>query len=396
MSTRLGLSVSAHMVRAILWARGGIAWVGSAPWADHPALADAVARLAGEAGRPVQKARIVLERDIAQLRTIVPAPPLNLGAARRYVALETARLFRKNGVPLVTDAVIVVVDRTSRALWAAAAPEPLLRAILEGCAQAGLIVESLGPASDVVAHAVQEVPTEGELIFPNGGTSEIISLGVGGAWRSRHVAGMREATVAWHPAVEAMGSEAAHFAPAFAATIALPRLQLLPADTRAARERAARRAILRFGFVAVLLWLLAGAIYGTRLYVAATTARRELDTQAAAVDSALALRRELDAARATLAEFAAAEHGRSRQLELVAALAKALGDSAYIVTLRVGPDATVRLAGYAPSAPRAVADLEKARVLEGVRLEGPVTRERIPSGAERDRLAIVAHLKERP
>ena len=84
----LGLSVSSTHVRAVLWWREAIRWAGEAPYDSPGALADAIARLAGEAGAPVRRARVVLERDVVQLRSVVPAPPLKPSALRRCVALE--------------------------------------------------------------------------------------------------------------------------------------------------------------------------------------------------------------------------------------------------------------------------------------------------------------------
>src|SRR5207247_1808549 len=83
------------------------------------------------------------ERVVLQRRRVTPAPPLKGKAVPGWVALEAERLFRKNGSPLVTDGVIVPLGKDAAALWAAAAPEPVVRAVLDGCAQAGLTVASL-------------------------------------------------------------------------------------------------------------------------------------------------------------------------------------------------------------------------------------------------------------
>src|SRR6266851_7824107 len=125
----LGLSVGAASVRAVLVRRGAIAWAGLAPYAGPGELAEVIARLAGESGLPVRRARVVLERVVVQLRTFDPAPPLTGRAAGRWVALEAPRLFRKNGAPLVTDAVLIQVGRRRATLLAAAATEPLVRTV---------------------------------------------------------------------------------------------------------------------------------------------------------------------------------------------------------------------------------------------------------------------------
>ncbi len=391
----LGIAVSATHIRAVLWWRGAIRWAGATPYADPEELANGIARLAGDAGMPVRRARVVLERDVVQLRSIVPAPPLKPAALRRYVALEAPRLFRRNGTPLVTDGARVALTKTETALWTGAAPEPLVQAALAGCAQAGLAVEALGPAADVLPHAV--VTAESPIAFPNGGSTELLELGIGGVWRSRLTRGMGngEAPALAAP-LPALGDNALHMACAYAAAIALPRLSLLPAEVRAAEERHGRRRLIRVFALGVALWLLAAGTYVGRLVWVRHAATRALGGAAGAVDSALTVRRELGLARATLATAGEAERRRSRHLALLAAVTQGLGDSTYLVALQVTPEGVVRLAGYAPVAARAVAALERLSALRDVRLEGPVTRERGAGSGERDRFAIVARLGPAP
>jgi len=391
----LGVSVGATHIRAVLWWRDAIQWAGAAPYEGPVALAEAIARLAGEAGAPVRRARVVLERDVVQLRSIVPAPPLKPSAVRRYVALEAPRLFRQNGAPLVTDGVRVALTKDSAALWAGAAPEPLVLAVLAGCAQAGLALEGLGPAADVLPWAA--APRQGAMVFANGGTSEILDIGSGGTWQSRLVRGIGngESPVLAGP-LAALGAHASHFAAAYASAVALPRLTLLPIAVRAAEERRGRRRMIRLLAIGAALWLVAASVHAGRLAWIRATATRSLGAAAPAVDSALAARRDLDLARATMATVARADEGRSRHVALLAAVTQALGDSTYIAALQVTTDGVVRVAGYAPVAARVVAQLERLETLRDVRLEGPLTRERGAEGRERDRFAIVARLGVQP
>jgi hypothetical protein len=396
----LGVSVGASTVRAVLIERGAVRWAGTAEYVDLDELADAIARLAGEAGAPVRRARVVLERDVVQLRSIVPAPPLKATALRRYVALEAARLFRKNGAPLVTDAMRIPLTKTTAALWAGAAAEPLVQAAFTGCTQAGLTVEVLGPAADVLACAV--VTADGPIAFSNGGTTELLELGIDGVCQSRKVRNgvpvdgqppSREFT----RALASLGDQASHFAGAYGAATALPRLSLLPAEARAAQERHSRHRMIKLVALGTALWLLAGGTYVGRLAWTRHVATRSLGALATTIDSALAQRRELGLADATLRAASQAEHRRSRHLALLAAVTRALGDSTYLVAVQVTPEGVVRLAGYAPVAARVVADLERTGALRDVRLEGPVTRE-AGSGMRdaRDRFAIVARLEQVP
>jgi hypothetical protein len=386
---RLGVSVSSSAVRAILVERGKIRWAGQASYTGLEDLAEVVARLAGESGRAVQSVRVVLERDVLQLRSLTPAPPLKGKAVPRWVALEAQRLFRKNGAPLVTDGVVVPLGKEAAALWAAAAPEPVVRALLDGCAQAGLGVESLGPASDVLPRAF--ATTSGEsLVVPNGGTAEVIDVSDGSVWRSRLVRitenGERRTLV---PALISLGEP---FAPVYAGAVALPKLQLLPADTRAARDRVARRRLLRVLAVAIGLWVAAGTVYTVRLLHSLSSSVKSLHTLSPLVDGVLRLRRDLDEATRTLATLSAASRDRSRHLSLVAAVTRVLDDSTHLVALKVGADGMVRLVGYAPRAARVLAELERVNGLSDVRLEGPVTRETGNGTREMDRFAIVARL----
>ncbi|MGH2667752.1 MAG: hypothetical protein ACRDH5_01280, partial [bacterium] len=342
----LGLSVGSSHVRAVLLERSAVRWAGQVAYADLVELADVIARLAGESGRPVRRVRVVLERAVVQLRSIVPAPPLQPSAARRYVALEATRLFRKNGANLVTDARLVRLDKDRGVLWATAAPEPLVRAVLAGCAQAGLAVEALGPAADVLVLALVGPPGVPEIVLSNDAESEVLSVGPTGTWRSRLVPSplaplpSGEGDDKWAPPLATLGAEAGRFAPAYAAAVGVTRLDLLPGDTRAARSRIAQRRVLRVAGVGLVLWLLAGGVYVGRLFSTLHSSMQYLDAVAVSFDSALALRRELAAGRATLETIASADASRSRWLALLGALTAALGDSAFLVTLRVGPDGT--------------------------------------------------------
>ena len=391
----LGVSVGATHVRAVLWWRDAIQWAGAAPYDGPASLAETIARLAGEAGAPVRRARVVLERDVVQLRSIVPAPPLKPGALRRYVALEAPRLFRHNGAPLVTDGVRIALTKENAALWAGAAAEPLVLAVLAGCAQAGLALEALGPAADVLPWATTQ--PQGSLVFANGGTCEVLDVSPGGTWQSRLIRGAGDGEApALAGSLAALGDEAHHFAAAYAAAIVAPRLTLLPAEARAAEERRGLRRAIRLIALGAALWLVAAGVHVGRLAWVRASATRSLGAAAPAVDSALGARRDLDLARATLATIARADERRSRHVALLAGLTQSLGDSTYLAAVQVTPDGVVRLAGYAPVAARVVAQLERLAMLRDVRLEGPVTREQGAGGGAQDRFAIVARLEVQP
>ena len=399
MSGVLGLSVGPGTLHALLMRRGAIRWAGCTTYSSRSDLTEAVARLVSECSERPGRARIVLDRRLVQLRSLTPAPPIRARTAAAYVALEAPRLFRNGIEPLVTDALVLHAGG-QHTLWAGAASETTVRALLAGCREAGLEVEALGPAADVLAAASCASPSSGAIAFPNGATTEVVELAGDRTLRSRLVAGAEAASPTWVAPLAALGPDAPYFAPAYAAARARPRLLFLPRETHEARRLRARRRLRSLAAAAVGLWLVALGVYAVRLSTTARGAERELRALGPAVDSALALRRDLDAAAGVLATIGAAAEGRSRHLALLADLTRALPDSSVLVALRVGPDSTVRLAGYAASAARVLAQLERVDGLRGARLEGPVTREVVGAGTGQqrswDRFAVLAHLEAAP
>lgn len=396
MSAVLGLSVSASTVRAVLVERGTIRWAGQASYATDEDVAEVIARLAGESGKPVGRARVALERDCVQLRTIAPVPPLKRGALQRYVALEAPRLFRKNRAPLVTDAIEVAAEPNTQVLWAAAAPEPLLRSILEGAGQAGIRVEALGPAADVLPDALARTAS-GDVVLASGQMSEVLSVSQEGTWRSRVRPGARSIEpVVWAHALNQLGPESSAFAAAYAVTMRCPRLELWPEAAKTRRARDVRRRLMRVALVGIAGWLLAAGIYVGRLVALLQASTAYVTSVSSEVDSALAARRDLEAGRATLATMAGAEQHRSRQVAVLAAVTAALGDSAFLTSFQGLPDGTVRVSGYASSAPQVLAALERIPGLAHPRFEGPVTQEATNDHRQFDRFAAVAKLEAAP
>lgn len=347
----LGISVSAQHVRGVLVERGSVAWAGQAEWTSLSELSDAIGRLAGEITRPVRRARVVLERDVAQCRALIPAPPLKNGAVAKYVALEAPRLFRRNGTALLTDATLVKVEGKTRALRAAAASEALVREVLNGCAGAGFTVEAIGPAADVLPRAFARAPEQIALPIPDGRATEILEIGIGGVWRSRLVrktgSGEQGAEAALVPELDRLGDGAGAFAAAYASAVAHPKLSFFPEEIRHARARTATRRLVKLAIIAAILWSSAGALYVARLGWAARTARAETAALADAVDVALDARRQLALANDALATIDDAVRTRSRHLELLGALARTLDRSSYLVSLTVSARDTVQVVGHA-------------------------------------------------
>jgi hypothetical protein len=266
----------------------------------------------------------------------------------------------------------------------------LLIAILNGCGQAGLTVEALAPSAETLPAAVIPGDGDAELLFPNGCTTEAIWVGVDGVWRSRRIRGVQPMTGRWVDPLAAVGGDAATLAGAYGAAVRLPILELFPDGHRAAERRIDRRRLSHFAAVGLALWIAAGAIYVGRLRATYARATHQLDASRVLVDSALALRRDLDAGQATLQTLSQARSTRSMHLRLLGRLTRGLPDSVTLIALHVGADRTVRLVGYAPRASQVVAELEQVQGLSGVRLEGAVTRELVAGRGTLDRFSIVA------
>jgi hypothetical protein len=353
-------------------------------------LADVVARLAGEAGRPVKRVRVALTRDVVQLRTVHPAPRLKTRDVPKYVALEVGRLFRKNGVPLVTSGAMIPISKTDRALWAAATSEPLVKAILDGCAQAGMVVEAVAPSAETLPAAVDLPPKTGEVAIPNGCGTERLSLGTGGVWRSRWSRGLEPFTWSWIESLSPVNGDPVGVAPAYAAAVSVPTLTLLPETHRAIRRRRKTQRLGAVAGIGIALWLSAAVIYVVRLSLTYSRTTALLEDLRGASDSALNLRRDLDAGRSTLAIISRARASRSQSLRLLGDLTKALPDSETIIALEVLADGTVRITGFAPRAAAVLADVGRVPEIAGAALDGSVTRELVPGVGERERFTVVA------
>ncbi|HKV43579.1 MAG TPA: hypothetical protein VJT32_02710 [bacterium] len=388
----LGLSVGSATVAAALVEGTSLQWAGTATYSELADLSEVIARLAGEAGKPVKRVRVGLARDVVQVRTVRPAPPLKARDVSRYVDLEGARLFRKNGVPLVVGGVLVAVTKTERALWVAAATEPLLKAIVDGCTQGGMTIEAMAPSAETLPAALDIAPGVTEVVVPNGRTTETLSVGVGGVWQSRWTRGLKERTGTWVPALAESNGDSPAVAPAYAAGIQLPTLSLLPDGPRAARRRMDRRRLAAIASAGAVLWVLAGVVFLGRLSAAHSRATTLLQAFRGAADSALEARRNLNEGRATLAMIAAARANRSRMLSLLAGLTKALSDSVTLVALQVTADRTVRITGLAPRATQALAQVGRVPELTGAAFDGAVTHEAVAGIGDRDRFTIVARL----
>jgi len=152
----LHLRVGRSTVRAAALHSEVVVWAGEATYDSTEDLAEVVARLAAEPTERCRRLQVTLERPPVQTRTLTDLPPVRDRELSALVANQAGRFFRRNGAPLVTDAVWVS-NGTGRVAHAAAVEEQLLLAIVAGATQAGLRLERIAPA-DVGPH-LQLLPT---------------------------------------------------------------------------------------------------------------------------------------------------------------------------------------------------------------------------------------------
>ncbi len=324
----LGVVVSATKVTAVAVARAKPFWVAEAPYSSTSDLAEVLAQLASERPRRIHRAVVVLEGRTARTRTIEGLPKLRQADLVAHVRLNSRRYFVHNGDGLITDARPV-----PGGALVAAAPLPLVEAIASGLAAAGLSCEAIVPS--------------GEL----GSTTGL------------------EAAVA-------------------ATRRAQGGLRLVPDAMRAETDRSRNRLLRRWAIAAMVSVFAAAVSRFASIQRTENAARRELAALGPSVDAALSVRRDLTAVTAALATVGAAPAGRYARL--LADIARALPDSAFLATASFEPGAG-RLTGYAPSATATVARLERLPRIRIARLDGPLTRE-VVGGRERERFNIVLTL----
>src|SRR2546426_6102730 len=116
-----------------------------------------MARLAAEPPGACRRLVVSLDRPPVQLRTLSALPPVKPQHLAALVAQQAGRFFRKNGQPLVTDAVWVGKG-AARVARAAAVEERLVEAIVGG-ARAGRVWAQTNPPARVGAPPPPPPPT---------------------------------------------------------------------------------------------------------------------------------------------------------------------------------------------------------------------------------------------
>lgn len=144
----LRLKVNGSRVSADLVRGARVLWSGEAAYDGVEDLAEVIARIAVEPDlvRPRTLVRVELERPVVQSRILQDLPPVSLSALRPMVERQSHRYFRKNGTPLVVDACFVNRSEPRKGVQIVAIEEPVVTAISDGVAAAGLVLERVTPS----------------------------------------------------------------------------------------------------------------------------------------------------------------------------------------------------------------------------------------------------------
>jgi hypothetical protein len=138
------VTVEEGRITATLRRLGRPVWAASACYAGTDDLASALAALAAERPARARAARVTLDPAVARIKEVPTLPRLSRRDLAAHVQLHSRRYFLQNGVPLVTDA----LPLEGGGARLAAAPLPLVTAVCDGLAAAGLACTDIVPADE--------------------------------------------------------------------------------------------------------------------------------------------------------------------------------------------------------------------------------------------------------
>lgn len=144
----LRILVGTGRARADLRREDTVSWSGEIAFAGADELRDTLTALLVGGVLPERPGalEVELERSLAQVRTLSALPPVSAAQLKSLVATQSGRFFRRNGKPLVTDAVWGTGARESRVVLAAAVEEPWVDAVAEAARAGGVPLQSVCPA----------------------------------------------------------------------------------------------------------------------------------------------------------------------------------------------------------------------------------------------------------
>ena len=371
------------------------------PGAASPELANALAELRDRLpGRSHGRARratlhVALLPPLAHWRRVV-MPGLRIDEARQVLRREPSRY-----LPIAADPPLLVIELEGTG-WRERSPFTLLaasRALIEGIHAAAQ--ESGWQVAEIVsAHAAWAASaepsrplaprTQRALLVALGDRIDVVTSRGGRATEVRRVPAALRATIPDAPAAaQAPDALAARFAARAGGPV------LLPDVVHAVMKRRARTtAMIRLAAAAVLL-LGAGMLdlWGTareRSTIAGERARLRTS-----VGEALATREALAQTTARLATVRAAAESAPRWSTLIASLAEALPDNAFLIAL-AGSGDSLRLEGIAPRAAPVFDAIGRIEGLRSLRPDGPIRQERSIAGATNERFTLTASTGVKP
>ncbi len=162
MSRPLVVRIELGRVLAECAGRKGAAWRAEATYADPADLTRTLSTLLrGAPARPrVRRLLALVAPPLVQLRTLGGLPPVRTPALRGLVQHQAGRFFRKNGVPLVTNATWIREGQGAHRVRAraAAVEEPLVEAIAAGSREAGLTLVDVRALPEAAGVPLSLVP----------------------------------------------------------------------------------------------------------------------------------------------------------------------------------------------------------------------------------------------
>lgn len=329
MST-LGIAIDAQSISVALTRRGKCVWAARSSYETLEELERTLGTLASERPRQATSAAVMLLEGAARLKEVDGLPPMRRADLASHVRLHSRRYFLQNGIPLVTDALPARATRggAARPAVLAAAPAPLIDAILAGLEAANLPCRDIHPVAsgDAVALAERAARGAGET------------------------------------------------------------LSLLPERSRRIHAAARRHSIRRSATLAAAAWLLVLVSWLGTTADRERRARQELEQRRALMLRAASVRADLDRTTEALVMLDLAQRTRSRTAAVLADVSRALPDSAFVASVRIDQSG-ITLSGYAPRIAPVAARLRRVEGWHALTTEGPVTREFI-GGAERDRFTL--------
>jgi hypothetical protein len=315
------------------------------------------------------------------------------------VQANAGRFFLRNGTPLVTSA---VRRTTPTEGWAAAFDEAVVSVVVDACQAAGVRVDAVVSAIDVMGRGLVAVFDE-TLIWSDGNGLTAVTWSGGHLANVRRVhdspstgagTGVADCVRVPVPPLATLGADAARFATAYGAALVepsdegSPSLAYRPRGDATRRDVGARVSLTTPAVAAGAALLMAALSPGVVARLAERSASRRLATVAPSALAAQRVERDLTLVSGALDEAAAFDASGRSMTRVLGALTRALPPGVALVELRVD-SAGGSLAAIAPEAggSEVLAALDRMPGVAAPEIVGSVTRE-TDEGREVERVTV--------